>query len=573
MIDADSNPNSATCSGDKGVSVELAAREKASVDGSRLSPVISEQLPLGLADLVAYPATAEEIAAVVGAAVRHGVPITPRGKGTGNYGQAIPMSGGLVLDMSRARAIIEVGDGFLTAEAGATMVAVELAANKAGQQVLMYPSTAQSSLGGFVSGGSGGTGSIKHGMLHEGFVLALDVVHAVPDAQLVHVEGEAAAPYIHNYGTAGIIARAHRAHSNRCRTGAGSSRASTRSSRRSAVIRPFADLEPTPRLVSADLPTLAEALPDDPAIPAGSGVAAGHPGRGIPRRGDAARRGGRRPRRRRSRGRTDLDEDLDDELQPPDRVAAEGLPEHVLPRRGRRRRARRPHRRGARGLPRRHAAHRGAEGPTDRHARRHLHDRRRGLRGLREARRRSASATTTRTSGSWTTSPSAPPSSPRRHRPGQPAQPRQAPGEAADRRPGARYESNSRTSRVRRSRRDADRRLDRRAADRLDRAPRPAPAAVDRPDHGRRDVEAASSMPRSVRPRRLAAAPARLHQVRRAPLGARHDVARAGTPSCARSSSIGDSVANTPAKHPRVLSTATAATSRCCRSRCARSDG
>jgi hypothetical protein len=35
------------------------------------------------------------------------------------------------------------------------------------------------------------------------------------------------------------------------------------------VIRPFADIEPTPRLVSADPVTLSEALPSDPGIPAG----------------------------------------------------------------------------------------------------------------------------------------------------------------------------------------------------------------------------------------------------------------------------------------------------------------
>jgi FAD/FMN-containing dehydrogenase len=254
--------------GDKGVSVELAARERASVDGSRLSPVISEQLPLGLADLVAYPETAEAIAAVVGAAVRHGVPVTPRGKGTGNYGQAIPFSGGLVLDTSRARAIVEVGDGFLTAEAGATMVAVETTANKAGQQVLMYPSTAQSSLGGFVSGGSGGTGSIKHGMLHQGFVLALDVVHAVEDAHLIHVEGADAEPYIHNYGTAGIIARVT-VRLEPLQDWRGFFASFDTFEQALSVIRPFANLEPTPRLVSADLATLADALPADPGIPPG----------------------------------------------------------------------------------------------------------------------------------------------------------------------------------------------------------------------------------------------------------------------------------------------------------------
>ena len=253
--------------GDKGVSMERVARERASVDGSRLSPVITEQLPLGLADLVAWPTTAEQIAETVAAAVRHGVPITPRGKGTGNYGQAIPMSGGLVLDMSKARTIVEVGDGFITADAGASLAALEQAANRAGQQVLMYPSTANSSIGGFLSGGSGGTGSIKHGMLHTGFALALDVVHAVPHATLVHVVGADAEPYIHNYGTAGIIARATVA-IEPLQDWRGFFASFDTFEQALAVIRPFADLEPTPRLVSADQATLANALPTDAAIPA-----------------------------------------------------------------------------------------------------------------------------------------------------------------------------------------------------------------------------------------------------------------------------------------------------------------
>ena len=135
---------------------------RASVDGARMSPIISELLPLGVADVVAFPTDAAQIGQAVAAAVRHGVPVTPRGKGTGNYGQGIPMSGGLVLDLSRARAVVEVGEGWLTAEAGTPMVTCERAAQATGQQLWMYPSTVQSSLGGFLAGGSGGTGSIVH---------------------------------------------------------------------------------------------------------------------------------------------------------------------------------------------------------------------------------------------------------------------------------------------------------------------------------------------------------------------------------------------------------------------------
>lgn len=250
------------------VSVDDGDLERASTDGSHLSPVIAAQLPLGRAQVVVTPASVDDIPAIVRAAVRHGVPITPRGKGTANYGQTLPMAGGMVLDLSRLRKVVEVGDGFLTAEAGAPMIAVEQSANRAGQQVLMYPSTAQSSIGGFVSGGSGGTGSIKHGMLHSGFVTALDVVHATEDAELVHVEGEDTEKYLHKYGTVAIIARV-------------TVRLEPLQEWRAffasfddyhdllGVIREIGRLEPTPRLVSGDGPVLAGALPADPAIRAG----------------------------------------------------------------------------------------------------------------------------------------------------------------------------------------------------------------------------------------------------------------------------------------------------------------
>ncbi|GLY29308.1 FAD-binding oxidoreductase [Kineosporia sp. NBRC 101731] len=257
-----------TLLGPENVSEDAAALDRASVDGARLSPIILEQLPLGRAELVAWPTSADLIAATVAAAVRHQVPITPRGKGTGNYGQAIPMSGGLVLDTTRARAIVEFGDGYVVVEAGVPMAQIEHEANARGQQVLMYPSTANSSIGGFLSGGSGGTGSIRHGMLHQDFALALDVVHARPDATLVHVEGAEAEPYIHNYGTAGIIARAKIA-LEPLQPWKGLFASFATFEQALSVIRPFAQLEPTPRLVSADPATLAGALPADEGIPAG----------------------------------------------------------------------------------------------------------------------------------------------------------------------------------------------------------------------------------------------------------------------------------------------------------------
>lgn len=253
--------------GERGVSDDLRTRERASVDEATMSPILSEQLPLGLADLVASPASADEIAATLAAAVRHGVPVTTRGKGTGNYGQGIPLHGGLVLDTSRARAVVEVGDGWITAEAGATMVALEQAAAAAGQQLWMYPSTAQSTIGGFLSGGSGGTGSIAHGSNWQGFVTALDI--ALPGSdELQHVEGDAAQPFVHTYGTAGVIARATVRLEPLQDWRAVYASFPTFEQALSAV-RTLRGLDPVPRLVSADRPEVAATLPKDPAIVTG----------------------------------------------------------------------------------------------------------------------------------------------------------------------------------------------------------------------------------------------------------------------------------------------------------------
>jgi FAD/FMN-containing dehydrogenase len=252
--------------GERGVSTDQRTRERASVDEATMSPILTEQLPLGLADLVASPANADQIAAALHAAVRHGVPVTTRGKGTGNYGQGIPLHGGMVLDTSRARAVVEVGDGWITAEAGTSMVALEQAAAAAGQQLWMYPSTAQSTIGGFLSGGSGGTGSIAHGSNWQGFVTALDI--ALPgEPGLHHVEGDAAQPFVHTYGTAGVIARA-------------TVRLEPLQDWRAVyatfptfeqalvAVRTLRGLTPVPRLVSADRAAIAATLPKDAAIAA-----------------------------------------------------------------------------------------------------------------------------------------------------------------------------------------------------------------------------------------------------------------------------------------------------------------
>src|SRR5258706_15122172 len=58
------------------------------------SPVLTPQLQDCMADVGVQPRSEEDIAAVVTAAVRHRIPLTIRGGGTGNYGQSGPLQGG-----------------------------------------------------------------------------------------------------------------------------------------------------------------------------------------------------------------------------------------------------------------------------------------------------------------------------------------------------------------------------------------------------------------------------------------------------------------------------------------------
>ncbi|APE38219.1 dehydrogenase [Nocardia mangyaensis] len=251
--------------GPRGVSTLDRALDRASRDGSGMSPILSAQHPLGRPDAVCYPKSAEQVPAIVRAAVRHGVPITARGKGTGNYGQVVPRFGGLVMDMTSLGRVTAITDTTVTAQAGARMIALEQAAWDVGKQLWMYPSTVQSTLGGFLAGGSAGTGTIVHGRNHMGFVESLDVVFAHEDAEIVHLEGAAAQPMVHTYGVAGIIVaatvRIEPLQDWQCLY-------ASFDSHYAAFPAAFraAGIEPKPRLISADCATIVDALPSDPAL-------------------------------------------------------------------------------------------------------------------------------------------------------------------------------------------------------------------------------------------------------------------------------------------------------------------
>jgi FAD/FMN-containing dehydrogenase len=171
------------------------------------SPVLKRQLDHVTGDLIVSPRSEAEVVEILKACFRHGVPVTPRGTGTGNYGQAMPLSRGVVLSLADMNAVKSVARGRAVVEAGAVLAQIDRETRKTGQELRMHPSTyATATIGGFIAGGSGGVGSINWGGLRDiGNVLKLRVVTMEESPRILEMTGADLLKVMHAYGTNGII--------------------------------------------------------------------------------------------------------------------------------------------------------------------------------------------------------------------------------------------------------------------------------------------------------------------------------------------------------------------------------
>ena len=171
------------------------------------SPILKAQLNHKFADLVVCPRNEAEVVATAALCARRRVPLTVRGGGTGNYGQAVPLEGGVVLEMTALDRVIALEDGALTVEPGAKLIDIDAVTRPQGWELRMHPSTKRTAtIGGFVAGGSGGAGSVTWGGLRDrGNVLTARVVSCELEPRIVTLTGDAVSGVNHAYGTTGII--------------------------------------------------------------------------------------------------------------------------------------------------------------------------------------------------------------------------------------------------------------------------------------------------------------------------------------------------------------------------------
>ncbi|KFC64141.1 FAD/FMN-dependent dehydrogenase [Bosea sp. LC85] len=171
------------------------------------SPILNAELANKSADIIVCPRDEADVVRVAAACARRRIPLTVRAAGTGNYGQAVPLEGGVLLDITALSAIEWQKPGAIRVQAGARLLDIDMATRPSGYELRMHPSTKRSAtIGGFVAGGSGGVGSVTYGGLREpGNILAARVVTVEEEPRILELRDDAAQKVNRAYGTTGII--------------------------------------------------------------------------------------------------------------------------------------------------------------------------------------------------------------------------------------------------------------------------------------------------------------------------------------------------------------------------------
>lgn len=138
-----------------------------------------------------WPETAEQVSNIMKLADREGIPVIPRGSGTGLSGMAIPARGGIVLDLSHMNKILQISieDRLAVVQPGVVYETLEKALAPHGFFFPPDPASGKvCTLGGNVATNAGGVKGAKYGTTRD-YVLALQVV--LPDGRIMRTGSKA----------------------------------------------------------------------------------------------------------------------------------------------------------------------------------------------------------------------------------------------------------------------------------------------------------------------------------------------------------------------------------------------
>ena len=167
-------------------------------------------------DVVVFPQNTEQVSRIVKLAASEGVPVVPRGAGTGLSGGAIPVQGGILVAFSRMNRILEVDAVNMRAVVQPGVVNQNLSDNVAHLGLYFAPDPSSQkacTIGGNVAENSGGPHTLMYGVTVN-HVTGLEVV--LPDGDIVHFGSKAAESagydltgfFVGSEGTLGIVTAA-----------------------------------------------------------------------------------------------------------------------------------------------------------------------------------------------------------------------------------------------------------------------------------------------------------------------------------------------------------------------------
>jgi alkyldihydroxyacetonephosphate synthase len=167
-------------------------------------------------DFIVHPGSVEEISEILKVANSYKIPVIPWGGGSGSQGGAVPVYGGIILDVKRLNKIIDIDEKSLTvtAQAGINGTQLEWAVNEKNLTLPHYPASANcATLGGYLAPRGSGTISTKYGKA-EDLVLGMQVV--LPTGEIIRtpkIPQHAAGPdfyhlFLGSEGTLGVITEA-----------------------------------------------------------------------------------------------------------------------------------------------------------------------------------------------------------------------------------------------------------------------------------------------------------------------------------------------------------------------------
>lgn len=197
------------------VSTDPALLQAQASDWSWLSQYLKyKNLPLPAAEIVVWPASAEQVAEVVRIADHYRTAVVVRGGGSGTQGGTFAPFGGIAIDLSKMNKVIAIDEDSLTVtvEAGKNGWELEQELNQRGLTLPHYPGSMHhgATVGGYVAARGSGVVSTKYGKAED---LVLQVHAVTPPGRIVKtlpVRNHAAGPdllqiFVGSEGTLGVI--------------------------------------------------------------------------------------------------------------------------------------------------------------------------------------------------------------------------------------------------------------------------------------------------------------------------------------------------------------------------------